>query len=336
MLSLLASFLTSVLVINIFPIPDNFSPEARIYDFIDWEKRTWSETGESINKFSAEKFPQLHLRAANADLATSTYGTSISLVPQTGTSSFALEQGRAAVWDEENRRFLFEKRGEEEARIASITKLMTALVFLDNNPGWDHIHEVTREDRREGGKIFVYLGDRVKVEDLFNISLVASANTATMALVHSTGMTEEEFVEKMNTRAEDIGLVRTEFEDVSGLSNGNISTAKEVAKLAQEAFDRPEIREAALREEYEFTTRQGAERVVLSTDDLLKDFPYKGIEILGGKTGYTSKAGYCFVGRFQDGEEGELISVILGAEEEKDRFEKTRELIDWAYKNYER
>ena len=335
MLALLASFLTSVLIINICPIPANFAPEARIHNFVAWDKEVWSRAGNSIWSFSARNFPQLHLRPANADLATTTAEKPDCPVRKPEASSFVLEQGSAAAWDEDNQTFLFQARGEKKRPIASISKLMTALVFLDNNPGWDHVYEITRQDRREGGRIFVYLGDRVQVKDLFNISLVASANTATMALVHSTGLTEEEFVKEMNSRAGDIGLVKTEFRDVSGLSRDNVSTAKEVVKLAQEALDAPEIREAVLREKYRFSTQQGDTRVVLSTDDLLKDFPYKNIDIRGGKTGYTPQAGYCFVGGFRkQGGENELISVILGAEEEEDRFEKTRELIDWAYTSY--
>lgn len=336
MLSLLAGFLTSVLMINILPVPDVFSPEAKIHDLVRWENEFWAEAEERVTRFSAEKFPQLHLRReVRAGPATSSAPVTSLPVKKLGVSEFSLDHGKAAVWDEHSRTFLFQQEGEKKVPMASITKLMTALVFLENNPGWDHVHEVTREDRREGGRIFVYLGDKVEMEDLFNISLVASANTATMALVHSTGMTEEEFVEEMNRKAESIGLVKTEFTDVSGLDEGNVSTAKELARLAEVALEDADIREAVLKKEYEFTTRQGDTRTVLSTDSLLKTFPYKGIEILGGKTGYTPEAGYCFVGKFRDKENGrELISVVLGTEDEKARFKKTGELIDWAYRNH--
>jgi len=93
MLALLASFLTSVLIINICPIPANFAPEARIHNFVAWDKEVWSRAGNSIWSFSARNFPQLHLRPANADLATTTAEKPDCPVRKPEASSFVLEQG---------------------------------------------------------------------------------------------------------------------------------------------------------------------------------------------------------------------------------------------------
>jgi len=241
----------------------------------------------------------------------------------------------ASVIDYESDVLLFNHRTSEIVPIASITKLMTALVFLDFNPGWDFIYEIKEEDRREGGKVYLYWGEKVKVKDLFYLSLVSSANTATIALVHSTGLSEVEFVEKMNEKAQELGLVSTVFSDPVGLNSNNVSTAWEVAKLAKTVLAHKDIRQATLTKTYEFKTLSGKEKKVYTTDYLLDNFPQNGIKIIGGKTGYTEAAGYCFVGQFVNEDGWEIISVVLGSQGYKDRFEQTKYLVEWVYESYE-
>ena len=246
---------------------------------------------------------------------------------------FDLQSNCGSVMDLQNKEILFNKEADKKWPIASITKLVTALVFLDNNPGWDAIYEVRREDRREGGKIYLYTGDKVSVKNLFYLSLVGSANTATLALVRSTGMNEEEFVQKMNEKVSNMGLENTYFSDPAGLSY-NVSTAKEVAKFAQVALSNSDISAATLTKKYELTTLGGRKRIVYNTDDLLDIFPQNGIKIIGGKTGYTEAAGYCFVGKFVDHNGIEMISVVLGSGSRNSRFSETKNLAEWAYESY--
>jgi D-alanyl-D-alanine carboxypeptidase len=218
--------------------------------------------------------------------------------------------------------------------IASISKLMTALVFLDHNPGWDFVHEIKPEDRREGGKIYLTPGEKVKVKDLFYSSLVASDNIATMALVGSAGMTEDDFVAKMNEKAAALELKDTHFGDPLGLDDANISTALEVARFAQAALSNEEIKKATLTKKYEFTTADGKKKTVYNTDNLLSIFPKDGVDLRGGKTGYTEAAGYCFVGEFTNQDGRDVISVVLGSGGKDDRFKFTSDMIRWIYDNY--
>ncbi len=247
---------------------------------------------------------------------------------------FDLKAEAGTIMDAKNNKILFAKNAAQARSIASITKLMTAMVFLENNPGWENIYQIKREDRREGGRIYLYMGEKVKVRDLFYLSLVGSANTATIALVGSTGMSEEEFVRKMNEKASGMGLVNTDFYDPAGLNNNNISTAEEIAKFAVVALADSDINEATLSKKYEFTTLGGRKKTVYSTDQLLGTFPQNGIRIIGGKTGYLELAGYSFVGRFIDRDGREMISVVLGSDSRDSRFSETRELAEWAYENY--
>lgn len=227
-----------------------------------------------------------------------------------------------------------EHNSEKIMPIASITKLMTALVFLDINPGWENIYEIKREDRVEGGRIYLYLGDRVRVVDLFNLSLMASANTATMAMVNSTGYTEKEFIERMNKKANEIGLLNTNFVDPVGLSDFNTSSAKDLAVLLETVISHKEIKEVLQMAEYSFETAEGIYKIAYSTDGLLGIYPKNNISLIGGKTGFTNAAGYCFVGLFEDDKGRSVVSVVLGAGSISARFTETDEAVSWVYSNF--
>ena len=254
--------------------------------------------------------------------------------PRSDAPALRLDASRSAALIANDRVFLWQDRAEESQPIASITKLMTALVFLDNNPGWDSVYKVSPAESVEGGRLNLFTGDRVKVKDLFYTSLVASDNGATLALARSTGLTDEEFVRRMNAKAAAMGLMNTRFEDPIGLGNGNLSTAREVALLAQTALKNEAIREATTKSSYSFTTLEGREKNLDSTDYLLlKDGP-KHLKIRGGKTGYTDRAGYCFVGLFRDESGRELVAAVLNSSGKNDRFLAARKLAEWAFDNF--
>lgn len=253
---------------------------------------------------------------------------------KSGSEALVLPTAIGLAIDCETGLSLWERGAQDVRPIASISKLMTALVFLENNPGWDEVYTLSLNDFREGGKNYILAGEEVRVKDLFYLSLVGSVNTATIALAKSTGLSEEEFVKKMNIKANKLGLKKTEFSDPSGLSRFNISTASEVAKLAKESFSDPDIREAVLRRDYTFETIGRRAVRVESTDKLLDIFPSNGISIIGGKTGYTQLAGSCFVGEFVNHKGRKIISVILGSESIDDRFSYTKELAEWVFNSY--
>lgn len=249
--------------------------------------------------------------------------------------NFALNSLSGIVVDSKTKDILFSKQPDKKTAIASITKLMTALVVLESDINLGNYYTVQNFDYQQGGKIYVYQGEKVKIMDLLNISLVASGNTETMALAHSTGLTKAEFVAKMNEKAKEIGLSNTNFIDPTGLSPLNTSTARDVARLAQEAFKKDLIRNAVMKSEYFFTTQNDRSETVKSTDLLLNSGMKNGVELLGGKTGYLNEAGYCFVSRFMNQNNQEIIAVVLGANNLNARFEETKNLVEWIYANYE-
>jgi len=256
----------------------------------------------------------------------------IKLKPDAPVLSLAADKG--AVLDAHNRIFFYQKNADDIQPIASITKLMTALVFLDNNPGWDKSYTITADDQVEGGILNLFPGDEVRIKDLFKTSLIASDNGATLALVHASGLDEKEFVQKMNETARRLGLSRTRFIDPVGLSDQNVSTAREVALLAKAALEKEEISQTTESKDYSFTTLNGKDKKIESTDYLLFDSGKNAFQVMGGKTGYTDKAGYCFAGRFKDDSGREVISVVLNSSGKNERFKESKSLVNWVFQNY--
>lgn len=257
-----------------------------------------------------------------------------AIVKKPDAPEFSLTASSGAVLLVKNNTFLYEKNATAVQPIASLTKLMTALVFLDHNPGFNEEYVISVSDNIAGGKNNLFTGDTVKMSDLFNTSLVASDNGATMALAHATGLSDKEFVAAMNEKASKLGLFNTSFVEPTGLSDKNISTARDVARLAKEALGHEEIKNSTTRKGYTFTTKEGREKKIESTDYLLYSDSIADINLLGGKTGYTERAGYCFVGKFSDKREDEIISVVLNSNGKNDRFLETKSLINWVFTNF--
>lgn len=239
----------------------------------------------------------------------------------------------AAVLASDVNFWLYEKSANEPRSIASITKLMTALVFLDTNPNWEDTYTIVREDGISGGRLHLFLGDTLSIKDLFYTALISSDNGAATALVRSTGLEQNEFINKMNKKAREMSLFSAQFVDVTGLSDQNISSAKDVVRLAKKALNNDHIYEALRQKEHNYTTREGREKHIISTANGLLQQSENAALVIGGKTGYTENAGYCFVGRYFDENDKEVISVVLGASNRQERFTQASLLAKWAFIN---
>jgi D-alanyl-D-alanine carboxypeptidase len=242
----------------------------------------------------------------------------------------------AVVVDWRSGASLFEKNADEPLPIASITKLMTALVALGDKPDLGRTVDILGSDERPGGIPYLVPGEQVTVGDLLHLSLIPSANGAAVALARSTGRSAEEFVTKMNETAAGLGMTGTTFVDPTGLESGNTATARDVATLVRHALSIEKIREIASMRQYEFTALTGRHHSIRSTDELLGSFlskpPYA---FLGGKTGYLEEAGYCF-GAAASNEGGDrVVAVVLGAETKEDRFREVKSLLYWAFDAYD-
>lgn len=264
----------------------------------------------------SERAPQRRPEAADFDIRKATF-----------KSAFIMDE------DTENQLFAF---NENEVRsIGSLTKLMTALVFLDTEPQWDKIVTIEAADGSQG-RLNVVEGEQATVKDLFYVSLVSSSNNATMALAHSTGLPLEEFVKKMNARATDLGLKQTKFIEPTGLDAANQSTAKEIAWLLKFALAEKAIQEAVARKNYTFRLMpDGPARPINSTNVLMFErLPRGAVKIIGGKTGYVEEAGYCFVVALSDKDGHQIITAVLGSSTHYGRFSEARALAEWVLSAY--
>lgn len=239
----------------------------------------------------------------------------------------------AIVVDQASGAVLFQKEPDLQLPIASITKLMTALVFLNNNPGFEQAAAVgPGENDLEGARLYVKDNEEVRLIDLFFASLVGSANNATQAMVHSTGMSGEEFVVKMNQKAQELEMNNSHFVEPTGLNSGDISTVTDLVKLARAAFSIPEIQRATTQKEHSLITVTNQElHTIKSPDELLNSY----LNLTGAKTGFTYEADYCLVARAKNEQGHEVIAVVLGSESNTARFQETKALISWAFKNYQ-
>ncbi len=236
----------------------------------------------------------------------------------------------AMVIDQEMDKVLWQKNSDEVHAIASITKLMTALVFLENNPGWDTEFKISTEDYREGGRRRIFNGEIIKVRDIFSTALIASENNAASALVRSTGLSEEDFVKRMNERAIYLGMTNTIFYDPTGLNPENKSTASDLAKLVKAAFSREEIRNITSSKEYEFNViNTGTHYLMENTNELLDSY----LNISAGKTGFIDEAGYCLTSLVKyNGHE--IYIIVLGSDSHFNRFQEVKALATWTFDNY--
>lgn len=243
-----------------------------------------------------------------------------------------LEAESGIVVDLKTNHILFGKNIEEKRAIASISKLMSALVFLDHNPGWDKEIKIIKADYRTGG-VHIFEGEIIKVKDLFYNSLVISSNSATIALARSTGMSIDQFVEEMNKKAKDLGMVNTSFQEPTGLSANNISTALDLSLLTSTSFQNEEIQKALKTDSYTFSPVNKKEaRTIGNTDKLLNSFLDEGeYKIIGAKTGFTNEAKYCFTLGVEDKSQNNgVISIVLGTDQPDDRFQEAKSLAWWG------
>lgn len=228
---------------------------------------------------------------------------------------------------------LFQKNKDEVLPIASLTKIMTAIIVLENY----NLEEIIKVSKNSvltlGDKGGLIRGEELKVEDLLHIMLIESSNDAAMSLANDNSrLNYDEFINLMNTKSAELGLKHTKFFDPIGLNSKNESTAYELALLTKYTLEFPllwdilEIPETAI-----YSIDNKFIHNLANTNELLKKIPF----LKGGKTGYTNDAGGCMLTIFDvwdsSGSDNYLITVVLGSEEREDDTER---LINWTKQAY--
>ncbi|MBE0477371.1 MAG: serine hydrolase [Coriobacteriia bacterium] len=226
-------------------------------------------------------------------------------------------------------RALWSRQGDTRRAMASTTKMMTALLVLENGGLGDTV-TVSKAAARVPYGLGLKAGEKVSVRRLLELTLVASANDGAHALGEHVSGDMSAFVGRMNERARELGLEDTRFANPHGLdASGHYSTPSDLAALAQTAMELPEFRRIVSLRTVTFPAYRGRPaRSIKSTDKLLGT--YRGLT--GVKTGFTRDARHSFVGTA--GRDGvELTAVILGADSGSARFTQTARLLDWGFKH---
>ncbi len=238
------------------------------------------------------------------------------------------------VKDHESGATLYSKNEYEERSIASITKLMSALVLLEKNPDWNSTTTVIGEDSMG---THMYAGDVYTLNQLWYSALVGSSNKAILSLVNALDWPEEAFVERMNQKAREMGMTNTRFVEPTGLDEGDQSTASDLVILLNNALQSDKIKDALTTPEYNlYSEQRDQSHHMWSTDWLLLDWIDNDFaQIIGGKTGYTNAAGYSFTVSVKNDEGHVLDIVVLGAKEHEDRFTVARDVADMVFQNYQ-
>ncbi|HLD81977.1 MAG TPA: D-alanyl-D-alanine carboxypeptidase family protein, partial [Patescibacteria group bacterium] len=252
--------------------------------------------------------------------------------------SLELTAAAYAVVDRNTGEVLLSKDIDEQRSIASLTKLMTAIVFVENNPGWDTQVTIENAHRTDGSDMKVSVGDTFTTQQLFYVMLSASKNDAANALVSSTGISRQRFVELMNEKANALGLSSTHFVDPTGLHSGNVSSGRDIAILIAHALEIPEIQKATTTRFYTvFSQTQQQDIVSVNTNLVLLDSYLNtpgGYRMTASKTGYIAESGYCLVSSVIDPSGNEVIAVVLGADSRDARHHEVKALATWAFDNF--
>ena len=230
---------------------------------------------------------------------------------------------------------LYNKGGDEQRYPASITKIMTLLVAVENSTMDEKVtftetgvRNVTADSSNIGTKV----GEVLTMEDCLHALIIQSANDVAAQIAEHIGGTEQAFIDMMNQRASEIGCTNTHFATPNGLDKGlnHYTTASDLAKIATYALKYPAFRTLISTQKRSFRSINTKRRfTVTTTNALLGNMP--GVQ--GMKTGYTDKAGHCFVGLSKSAKGNTYISIVLGGKTSQSRWKDSRILLNYAYKH---
>lgn len=253
------------------------------------------------------------------------------------TGGILLTCPSAILMEASTKSVIYEKAPDERRSPASITKIMTAILIFDAIEAGkisleDEVVTSAYAKSMGGSQVYLEEGEKQTVDTLIKCIMVSSGNDASVAMAEYIAGSESSFVQMMNERAASLGMENTHFEDCCGLtdSDNHYTTARDIALMAQELITRyPQIKSYTTiwMENITHVTMQGSKEFGLAnTNKLLKQYPYT----TGLKTGSTNKAKYCVCATAnKDGVE--LIAVIMGCPNYKDRFTEAQSLFQFGY-----
>lgn len=202
--------------------------------------------------------------------------------------------------------------------VASITKLMTALIVIESNL------DLEEKVPYKGG---IFRNKQVKRSDLLESLLIRSDNAAAEALANSVYGGRLAFIDAMNFRARSLGMHNTSFEDPSGIGKNNTSTAVDIAKLIEKTFEHPKISQTSASKFFKVEVKDKQKITYMTVNNTNSQLLGIFDNIILSKTGFTSSAGRC-LGLMVEKNNRKFIIVILGEKDPSNRFKKAQSLIN--------
>lgn len=233
----------------------------------------------------------------------------------------------AIIYNPANGKVLWESNSQDQRSIASITKVMTAVVFLENPVADMFAPQVIQSvDVRNASTTYLRAGYTVTADDLLHLMLIASDNGAARTLARISPLGYDAFIRRMTEKAKELGLTSTAYADPSGLDAGNVSSAYDLARLI--TYVSGDERIASIMRTPYYTVNAGRHTIQIhSTNRLVMQ---GDIDVQAAKTGFISKAGYCLATLLRLPQGGPQVAVVvLGAKSNNGRFGETRNLFNW-------
>jgi len=246
---------------------------------------------------------------------------------------FAIQAKAALLMDYDTGTVLYEKNAHQKLPMASITKIMTLLLAMEAIEDGrlkldDPVHVSEHAASMGGSTVFLEAGETFPVSTILESVIVASANDGSVALAEKIYGSHELFVQKMNERAQQLGMKNTNFVNCTGLpAENHYSTAYDIALMSRELLKHQTF--------FKWSTiwmdyMRDGKTMLVNTNRLVRF--YEGCD--GVKTGYTQEAGHCVSATAKRGNL-RLIAVILGAPTSQVRFSEASKLLDYGFANYE-
>ena len=241
-----------------------------------------------------------------------------------------LNSRAAIIYDRQSKRVIWGKAENEKRPMASTTKIMTAIVVLENAKLTDTVTITTKAAGIGGSRLGLKKNDKITVNDLLYGLMLRSGNDAAVALAIHVGGSVEGFAEMMNKKAEELNLTNSHFVVPHGLDNeGHYTTAYELAKMADYALKIDKFKEI-VGTKVATIHINGYAKKINNTNNLLGSVS----GVYGVKTGFTNGAGRCLVTACKR-DDLDIITVIIGADTNKIRSKDTIKLIQYAYTEFE-
>ena len=259
----------------------------------------------------------------------------ISEAPLLQSPPMRLDCAAALLMEAASGQVIFEMNPASPRPVASVTKVMTILLTLEQLDAGristeDAITVSPAAAGMGGSQVLLDVGEKQTVGTLLKCMIVGSANDAAVALAEALYGSEELCVEAMNRRAEALGMADTHFVNCTGLpAEGQRTTARDVAVMSRQVFAHPRYFDYSSVWMEDIDHGDGRVTQLVNTNKLLK--LYDGCD--GGKTGSTNEAGYCVTATASRGGM-RLIAVVLGAASGKERFAIAQRMLDYGFANY--